>query len=322
MTGDSELAFVHFSDPHLTALPFSWADVSAGSDPRGANRIKRRLSHLSWQRKRRFEHRHEVLALLVAHIRQAGPAQILLTGDLTHIGLEDEFREAAQWLRALASPQNLALVPGNHDATANDSRRFQREHWAGYLRGDDGSDSWPSLRVRQGVAFIGLDSAVVTPPLLAAGRVGHDQRQRLDRLLRDCQARGLFRVVYLHHCPLPGLEKWRKRLTDAAPLRDTLTQAGVELVLHGHGHRYHQHDLPTATGTARVLAAPSASARGLHGKDVAACNAFSLGSAADGTRTLRLTRWGLNAAESAMAVIDQASWRYPSMSPAPDPDPQ
>ncbi|TCO76282.1 metallophosphoesterase family protein [Chromatocurvus halotolerans] len=320
MTGGDEVAFVHFSDPHLTALPPLWGQVPSGPDPE--NRMKRRLSHLSWQRKRRFEHRHEVLALLVAHIRQASPAQILLTGDLTHIGQEDEFREAAQWLRSVASPRDLALVPGNHDATASDSRRFQREHWADYLRGDDGSDSWPSLRVRQGVAFIGLDSAVVTPPLLAAGRVGDSQRQRLGQLLEDCRAQGLFRVVYLHHCPLPGLEKWRKRLVDAGQLRDTLTQAGVELVLHGHGHRYHQHDLQTATGTARVIAAPSASARGLHGKDVAACNAFSLGNTADGARELRLTRWGLNAGENAVEVIEETSWRYPLTTPAPDPDPQ
>lgn len=312
MAGDGEVAFVHFSDPHLTALPPLWGQVPTGPDPKGGNRIKRRLSHLSWQRKRRFEHRPEVLALVVAHIQQARSAQILLTGDLTHIGLEDEFREAAQWLRTVASPQDLALVPGNHDATASDSRRFQREHWADYLRGDDGSDSWPSLRVRQGIAFIGLDSAVVTRPLLAAGRVGDDQRQRLGQLLEDCRSQGLFRVVYLHHCPLPGLEKWRKRLMDAGQLRDTLAQAGVELVLHGHGHRYHQHDLHTATGTARVIAAPSASARGLHGKGVAACNAFTLGTTAEGLRELRLTRWGLNPAEDALVVIEKMGWRYSS----------
>ncbi|MFN2329429.1 MAG: metallophosphoesterase [Chromatocurvus sp.] len=309
MTADGDVAFVHFSDPHLTTLPPLWGDVPLGPNP---NRLKRRLSHLSWSRKRRIEHRREVLDLLVAHIQQTRPAQILLTGDLTHIGLEKEFREAAQWLRSVASPEDLALVPGNHDATANDSRQFQRDYWADYLQGDDGSDTWPSLRVRGGIAFIGLNSAIVTRPLLAAGKIGNSQQQRLRQLLKNCHAQGLFRVVYLHHCPLPGLEKWRKRLIDATELRNTLAQAGVELVLHGHGHRHHRHELHTVTGTARVIAAPSASARGLHGKDVAACNAFALGRTTDGARELRLARWGLNLAEDAMEVIEETSWRYPS----------
>lgn len=315
MADTDEIGFVHFSDPHLTALPPLWAQVPTGPAAEGAkarNSIKRRLGHLSWQRKRRFEHRQEVLDVLLAHVRSSDPAQIILTGDLTHIGLEAEFREAAQWLRAVAPPQHLALVPGNHDATASDSCQFQRDHWAAYLRGDDGSDSWPSLRVRAGIAFIGLNSAVVTRPLLAAGMVGDGQRARLAQLLRDCHAQGLFRVVYLHHCPLPGLEKWRKRLVDAGKLRDVFAETGVELVLHGHGHRYHQHDLHTATGTARIIAAPSASARGLHGKDIAACNAFSLATAANGARQLRLARWGLNAAGNAMVLVAEASWHYPA----------
>ena len=310
MTGVNEVCFVHLSDPHLTALPPLWGQVRDLS-PKGPDRnmIKRRLSHLSWQRKRRFEHRREVLDVLVAHISEAAPTQILLSGDLTHIGLEQEFREAADWLRSVAPARDLALVPGNHDATADDSRRYQHAHWADYLRGDDGSDGWPSLRVRAGIAFIGLDSAVVTPPLLATGRIGEAQRRRLERILRDCHRDGLFRVVTLHHCPLPGIDKWRKRLVDAGPLKQILMQAGVELVLHGHGHRHHQHPLATCTGTARVIAAPSASARGLHGKDTAAYNAFTLSQLQDGRQELRCARWGLNTAEDAVTLIEEARWR-------------
>ena len=312
-TTSGELHFVHLSDPHLTQLPLSWDQVQSGPDLKKAsdpNKLKRRLSHLSWQRKRRFEHRRDVLDVLITHIRKTPPEQIILSGDLTHIGLEQEFSEAADWLRALASPQDLALVPGNHDATARDSRRFQRDHWAAYLRGDAGSDDWPSLRVRGGIAFIGLDSAVVTPALLATGKIGEAQRQRLDQLLRDCHEQRLFRVVYLHHCPLPGVDKWRKRLVDAAALKQTLVDAGVELVLHGHGHRYHQHDLTTRTGRATVIAAPSASARGLYGKDTAAYNAFALRTHADGVRELALMRWRLNAAATGLTVLAETRWHY------------
>ena len=311
MSHAGDVHFVHLSDPHLTTLPDDWAHVATRLPPGAAARIKRRLGHLSWARKRRFEHRPEVLALLTAHLKRGAPQQIVLSGDLTHIGLEDEFREAAQWLQGLAAPEDLALTPGNHDAAASDCRQFREQHWQAYLRGDDCSAAWPSLRVRSGVAFIGLDSAVVTPPLLATGRVGEAQLEGLGQRLRDCRAAGLFRVVYLHHCPLPGVDKWRKRLVDAGAVQRTLVEAGAELVLHGHGHRYQQHALPTATGVAQIIATPSASARGLHGKDSAAYNAFTLSTAENGERNLHLARWGLAPQESDMVLHEEQRWRYP-----------
>ena len=46
---------------------------------------------------------------------------MLVTGDLVHIGLEQEMSEAAQWLRSLGPPEKVILVPGNHDNYAADS---------------------------------------------------------------------------------------------------------------------------------------------------------------------------------------------------------
>jgi 3',5'-cyclic AMP phosphodiesterase CpdA len=81
-------------------------------------------------------------------------------------------------------------------------------------------------------------------------------------------------VVHLHHSPLPGREKWRKRLTDAPAVERILGEYGCELVVHGHGHRAHFHELSTAAGTAPVIAVPSASALGLHGADVTSYNCY------------------------------------------------
>tara|TARA_R110002049_G_scaffold100867_4_gene245243 strand:- start:14244 stop:14855 length:612 start_codon:yes stop_codon:yes gene_type:complete len=141
---------------------------------------------------------------------------------------------------------------------------------------------FPSLRVRGELAFIGVSTAVPKPPLLATGTAGAAQIRRLAGVLRETAARGLFRVVYLHHCPLAGREKWRKRLTDAASLESVLAEEGVELVLHGHGHRGHRNELATRAGNAPVIAVPSASALGLHGRDVAAYNCFTVAAHATG----------------------------------------
>lgn len=247
------LQFAHLSDPHLSSLE---------AVRLRALRPKQWLGYLSWRRRRRAEHRRELLDVLTEDLLAQPLAQIVLTGDLTHIGLEAEFEHTAAWLSQLAAPEQVTLVPGNHDATLTGSIPLQRRYWAAYL-----GAGFPSLRVRDGVAFIGVDSAIASAPLLAVGEVGAAQRAQLAALLEQCADRGLFRVLCLHHCPLPGADKPRKRLRDAAAVHDILVDKGVELVLHGHNHRSRQRMLSTRMGEAPVLCAPSASARGHNGHE-------------------------------------------------------
>ena len=141
---------------------------------------------------------------------------------------------------------------------------------------------FPSLRVRGDIAFIGISTGCPKPPLMATGTVGATQMQRLPALLQAADRQNLFRVVHLHHCPLPGVEKWRKRLTDAPQLQELLVEHGAELIVHGHGHRAHYKELITRQGMAPVIAVPSASALGLHGADPAQYNCYSVTRKDDG----------------------------------------
>ena len=269
--------FAQISDPHLTSLAGARASDMLN---------KRALGYLSWRRKRRFEHRPEVLAALLRDLQKPGQGlcQLLVTGDLTHIGLPQEFAEAARWLQTLGEPRDVALVPGNHDACVRAAWDSSFALWAPYMASDTQAqpEHFPTLRVRGDFAFIGLSTAVPKPPLMATGTAGDAQIDRLAGLLRATAAQALFRVVYLHHCPLSGQEKWRKRLTDAPALEAALAENGVELVLHGHGHRGHHRRLATRDGDAPVIAVPSASALGLHGKDVAGYNCYAVSRATHG----------------------------------------
>ena len=264
--------FAQLSDPHLSSLE----DVHP-SDLLN----KRALGYLSWRRKRRFEHRREVLDALQRDLALEEIDQLLVTGDLTHIGLPSEFKQARDWLLQLGEPSKVALVPGNHDACVaapwSDTLAFWRDYMAS--DGDSGSGEeihFPSLRIRGAMAFIGLSTACPKPPLMATGTLGEQQLSRLPALLKSAADDDLFRVVYLHHCPVAGQEKWRKRLTDAAEIQSLLEQHGAELILHGHGHRSHYSELHTAHGTAPVIAVPSASALGLHGADIAHYNQYQV----------------------------------------------
>lgn len=260
--------FAQLSDPHLSTLEGVRATELLN---------KRALGYLSWRRKRRFEHRREVLDALARDLDMDKLAQLLVTGDLTHVGLPAEFREGKAWLEQLGSPQHVALVPGNHDACVAAPHADTFALWQDYMASDDTAiDTFPSLRERGDIAFIGLSTACPTPPLMASGTAGAAQLARLPALLDAARDKNQFRVVYLHHCPLPGEEKWRKRLTDAPEVSELLRAHGAELVLHGHGHRAHRHTLETRDGDAVVIAVPSASALGLHGADVASYNRYAV----------------------------------------------
>jgi 3',5'-cyclic AMP phosphodiesterase CpdA len=255
------LFFAQLSDPHLTTLEqVAWHDLVN----------KRVLGYLSWRRRRRNEHRSEVLDALQQDLRQTAPEHIAVTGDLTHIGLPAEFRQARGWLEGLGDAERVTVVPGNHDAYVATSWDDSYAQWREYLESDDpvpgtgGESVFPSLRVRGPVALIGLSTARPSAPFMATGSVGARQLERFAELLEATGRQGLFRVVLLHHPPVPGEEKWRKRLTDADRLCEMIASQGAELVLHGHQHRPVQSLIEIPGTHVPVFGIPSASSIGPH----------------------------------------------------------
>ena len=120
-------ALAHLSDPHLSSL-----DGVSCSQLRG----KRALGYLSWRRRRRHVHRRDVLERVVADAIATNPDLVLISGDLTHVGLPSECAAAAQWLDSL--PRPICLVPGNHDRYVADDPSTTTDRWARYLgRADD-----------------------------------------------------------------------------------------------------------------------------------------------------------------------------------------
>ncbi|MBK6289278.1 MAG: metallophosphoesterase [Gammaproteobacteria bacterium] len=251
--------FAQLSDPHLSDLSsVRWRQLAS----------KRLLGYLSWRRRRRHEHRIEMLDALRADLQTVAPDHTVVTGDLTHIALPSEFREARDWLRSVGTPERVTVVPGNHDCYIATPWVGTLGLWSEYMRSDHAPANtnpevlFPSLRVRGPVAFIGLSSAVPSWPLLAIGRLGSAQLDRLQTILDSLRNSGLLRVLLLHHPPVPGEEKWRKRLVDAAKLGELLGEHRVDMVLHGHRHRAIQSAMRIPGCEVPVFGIPSASAAG------------------------------------------------------------
>jgi 3',5'-cyclic AMP phosphodiesterase CpdA len=256
----------HLSDPHLAPLP----------TPRWSELINKRLTgYINWRRRRRFVHNADVLAKLVADLKARKPDHIAVTGDLANIALPGEFVRGREWLESLGSPQDVSLVPGNHDAYVGGGLACAAREWGAYMRGDDGG-SFPYLRKRGPLALIGLSSAMPTAPFMATGRLGSAQLARLAAMLDSLKGGKAFRVVLLHHPPASEAH-WYKRLTDAADFKRVIAEHGAELVLHGHDHLAMLNWLE-GPGGKRVPAVgvPSASAAPGMVKNSAAYNLYAI----------------------------------------------
>jgi len=283
MNQNETFTLAHLSDPHL-------------ADHHDIHPIdifnKRLFGYLKWRLQRRSKHHADVLSDLIHDLRANQPDHIVVTGDLTHLGLRAEFLNAKELLKELGRPSQVTVIPGNHDAYVGSDWDRNLAHWVDYIASDelDITDDtiissrtlFPSLRVRGPIALIGVSTAKPCSTFLAVGRIGKGQLQRFQKILIDTSQMDLFRVVLIHHPPISGVVSWRKRLTDASAFRTIIRDHGVDLILHGHAHRHSQGRMKACDGQVPVIGISSASATDENSKRQARYHLYRLLRTADG----------------------------------------
>lgn len=173
------------------------------------------------------------------------PDAIVITGDLTECGLEEEYAELNRLL-ARPLPCPVYVVPGNHD------RREQFRAALGHLPGVTADPDFVQYAVDIGpLRLIMLDSVVAGAGHgeLCAGRLAF-----LDRALAEAAGRQV--VIGLHHPPvttgIAAMDVIPLRAPDAL-LDRVATHGEVLAVLSGHHHRA----IMAQHGGAMLLAAPA-----------------------------------------------------------------
>jgi 3',5'-cyclic AMP phosphodiesterase CpdA len=123
MNPDKTFTLAHLSDPHLAY-------------PRGSQFSdflnKRFFGYLKWRLKRKSEHHNDILAGMIQDVRSAQPDHVVITGDLTHLGLAAEYAKAKSLLEALGSASQVTIIPGNHDAYVDGALDCRLAEWADY----------------------------------------------------------------------------------------------------------------------------------------------------------------------------------------------
>ena len=248
----------HLSDPHLGPLPrVGIGDLAS----------KRAFGYVNWHRNRRSAYAPSILTALADDIRAAAPDHVAVTGDLVNLGLTAEFAAAREWLAELGEPDKVTVIPGNHDAYVPGAFEELADVWHDYMTGDNSKAvTFPFIRRRGRVAIVGTSSAIATAPLMATGEIGGGQAAALASRLAALGRAGLFRIVLIHHAPVSRASDWHRRLIDADLFRRAITEAGAELILHGHNHKTSVDSLPGPSGAVPVVGVAAASAlpRGTH----------------------------------------------------------
>jgi 3',5'-cyclic AMP phosphodiesterase CpdA len=248
----------HLSDIHLSPMPRS---------KRRHLLSKRLLGYVNWHRGRKYVHRREILDLVTRDLLAQKPDHIAVTGDLVNLGLPEEFLRAGEWLHQLGPPDRVTAIPGNHDAYVRMHPERGTHHWRAYMQANPEGEvlvptpatQFPFVRRFGDIALVALSTAIPTMPFIASGHLGSTQRAGLALGLERLREEKLFRVVLIHHPPVPGLLPWQRNLRDARKVADIVSQHGAELVLHGHTHESSLHYLDTVDGRAAIVGVPSAS---------------------------------------------------------------
>lgn len=216
-----KIHFAHISDIHLPPpanLPWS------------SFLNKRFWSRILWHYKRRHLHSpeifYQILENILSHKELSG---VLITGDQTNFGTEEEYLQIASWLKTMKLPS--FVIPGNHDLMAPISPQKSLHHWQEW-----GGKNFPYVKIFHNIALIGVNSALPALPFMAYGAVRKKQREKLAQLLEFYGERNYCRILMIHHPPKAHLVSPAKSLLGSASFSSLLKKYGVEIILHGHSH--------------------------------------------------------------------------------------
>lgn len=278
----------HLSDIHLGPLPeVAYRDLVS----------KRITGYINWRRNRSADLHEGVIDRLVADLKTARPDHIAVTGDLMNLALTGEIELSRLWLEALGSGEDVSVVPGNHDAYVRGALAKACKAWGAWMTGDGGEPArpgaFPFVRVRGPVALIGVSSARATAPFMASGFFGEEQARRLSRVLDETRAKGLCRVVMIHHPPVRGAAAAHKRLFGIGRFQSVMRRHGAELVLHGHTHLPTTYRIDGRDGAVPVVGVAAAGQAPRGKRPAGQYNLFAI-SGQPGAWTIELTRRGIS----------------------------
>lgn len=193
--------------------------------------IPLRIAHISDIHAGEPSFQPEVMADVIRDINAMEPDAVIIAGDLTAAGYEDEYIEAAGMI-AQIEPQKI-VIPGNHDARNVGWVHFERIFGSRYSRYRATFDDERAERLQAtGFTVVGVDSS---EPDVNEGRVGRDRYNWIVAQFDDPDDIKIF-AIHHHLVSIPGTGRERNIVSDAGDLLAHLTSLDLDLVVSGHKH--------------------------------------------------------------------------------------
>ncbi len=169
------------------------------------------------------------------------PDLCVISGDMTQRARAGEFRAAQDFLPRLPGP--VLIVPGNHDMPLENLVVRLLAPFAGYRRAFVATLE-PQFRLPDAVVQ-GVNTA--NPLVWKAGRLRRSSLVVLRQAF-DAAPKGHWRVVVMHHAPVPAADGTPADIADPVGTLSALADAGADVVLSGHTHMPHTGFAETAAG--------------------------------------------------------------------------
>ena len=181
------------------------------------------------------------MKLALDSAKRARADHIVISGDLTELGTPKQFERFAEVLHDSAlAPEQVTLVPGNHDAY--DSRDGWKRAMAGPLRAYAASSAGEPGHVvdRGGFAILPIDASRHQSIARSGGELTSDAADALERRTFDLALQKKATIVVLHHPPFGNSSNpWHfiDGLRGYGRLLNLLEKHPNLHLLHGHRHR-------------------------------------------------------------------------------------
>ena len=183
----------------------------------------------------------EVIAQALAlDVREQNPDVVVVSGDFTQIGSEQEFRAAGAFLESLNLP--IFAVPGNHDVPARNLWLRMIDPYRRY-RTYISPDLEPTLTIGPAM-FVGIKTSRRMRFGLnwSHGSISPAQLRAVNERLAAAP-KGKVKIIVAHHPllqPEQAMTKAMRLVSGAEEALDLFARLDVRLVLSGHFHRSYQ----------------------------------------------------------------------------------
>ena len=225
---------IHFALDHMTVMDMIRFEGLIS---------KRILGWINYRLNRRDQFSQATRLRLSDYLMQADWDYLVISGDLTILSLEEEFKAARKWIEPLIQKGTVILTPGNHDRYVPGAlkpdlmRAYFPDCFPFSITGYE-SEEIHCLELSDQAVLIEIDMSVPRKLFSSRGRIKPDLG-RIHQLIEQ-QYDSHCKIVVGHY-PVAHPEEisdiYLHRLAGSKQLSRFLSDNRIDLYLHGHIHK-------------------------------------------------------------------------------------